>query len=126
MGKTALSRREQLGIKTRSITRPVRLLSGGNQQKVVVAKWLETKAQVLFFDEPGLTAFRDGGAPIDRERATDLLSGALAAPTCVVGVHVCGAGDLRIALDAGPKILGVEVGASSRDIRLRGDVTIPG
>jgi ribose transport system ATP-binding protein len=50
--KTALSRREQLGIKTPSITRPVRLLSGGNQQKVVVAKWLETKAQVLFFDEP--------------------------------------------------------------------------
>ncbi len=50
--KTALSRQEQLGIKTPSIQRPVRLLSGGNQQKVVVAKWLETKAQVLFFDEP--------------------------------------------------------------------------
>jgi ABC-type sugar transport system ATPase subunit len=50
--KTALSRRDQLGIKTPSITRPVRLLSGGNQQKVVVAKWLETKGQVLFFDEP--------------------------------------------------------------------------
>ncbi len=50
--KTALSRRDQLGIKTPSITRPVRLLSGGNQQKVVVAKWLETRGQVLFFDEP--------------------------------------------------------------------------
>ncbi len=49
---TALARREQLGIRTPSVTRPVRLLSGGNQQKVVVAKWLETKAQVLFFDEP--------------------------------------------------------------------------
>jgi ribose transport system ATP-binding protein len=50
--KIALSRRNELGIKTPSITRAVRLLSGGNQQKVVVARWLETNAQVLFFDEP--------------------------------------------------------------------------
>ncbi|MGH3875280.1 MAG: sugar ABC transporter ATP-binding protein [Pseudonocardiaceae bacterium] len=50
--RTALSRRDQLGIKTPSVTRPVRLLSGGNQQKVVLAKWLETDSRVLFFDEP--------------------------------------------------------------------------
>jgi ABC-type sugar transport system ATPase subunit len=49
---TALSRRDQLVIKTPSIKTLVRLLSGGNQQKVVVAKWLETRSQVLFFDEP--------------------------------------------------------------------------
>jgi ABC-type sugar transport system ATPase subunit len=49
---TALSRRDQLDIKTPSIKTLVRLLSGGNQQKVVVAKWLETRSQVLFFDEP--------------------------------------------------------------------------
>ena len=75
----------------------------------IVAERLPGTELVLFFDEPGLVAFRDGQAPIDRERATDLLSGALAEPTCVVGVHVCGAGELRIALDAGPQILGVEV-----------------
>jgi ribose transport system ATP-binding protein len=32
--------------------RPLKLFSGGNQQKVVMAKWLRTKSQVLLFDEP--------------------------------------------------------------------------
>jgi ABC-type sugar transport system ATPase subunit len=50
--RTALRRREQLTIRTPSIRRRVAVLSGGNQQKVVVAKWLETDARVLFFDEP--------------------------------------------------------------------------
>jgi ribose transport system ATP-binding protein len=44
--------RERLDIRTPSIRRAVRMLSGGNQQKVVVARWLETKARILFFDEP--------------------------------------------------------------------------
>jgi len=30
----------------------VRLLSGGNQQKIVVAKWLLRDCDILFFDEP--------------------------------------------------------------------------
>ncbi|WP_176060806.1 sugar ABC transporter ATP-binding protein [Paraburkholderia sp. BCC1876] len=41
-----------LAIRTPSATQPVRLLSGGNQQKVVIAKWLERDCDVLFFDEP--------------------------------------------------------------------------
>jgi ribose transport system ATP-binding protein len=41
-----------LNIRTPSTTQEVRLLSGGNQQKIVVAKWLARDCDVLFFDEP--------------------------------------------------------------------------
>jgi ribose transport system ATP-binding protein len=49
---TAEARRDELDIRTPSLRRAVEALSGGTQQKVVVAKWLETDARVLFFDEP--------------------------------------------------------------------------
>jgi len=49
----AAHRRDQLDIRTPSLRRRVEALSGGNQQKVMVAKWLETRGRVLFFDEPG-------------------------------------------------------------------------
>lgn len=51
-GEIARRRRDQLNIRTPSIRRRVQVLSGGNQQKVVVARWLETEAKILFFDEP--------------------------------------------------------------------------
>jgi ribose transport system ATP-binding protein len=41
-----------LSIKTPSREQRVQNLSGGNQQKVVLAKWLFTKSKVLIFDEP--------------------------------------------------------------------------
>jgi len=43
---------KKLRIKTPSLNTPVKNLSGGNQQKVVVAKWLARDCDVLIFDEP--------------------------------------------------------------------------
>ena len=43
---------DSLQIKTTSLDVPVNYLSGGNQQKVVLGKWLMTHPRVLFLDEP--------------------------------------------------------------------------
>ncbi len=44
--------RDQLSIRSPNVTIDVGKLSGGNQQKVMLAKWLEIKPRILIFDEP--------------------------------------------------------------------------
>ncbi len=43
---------DSLHIKTTSVRKPVYLLSGGNQQKVIVAKWMCAECELILFDEP--------------------------------------------------------------------------
>lgn len=43
---------ERLKIKTPSQQQEARYLSGGNQQKLIVAKWLDVDSDILIFDEP--------------------------------------------------------------------------
>jgi rhamnose transport system ATP-binding protein len=44
--------RDRLRIRAPSVRVPVAALSGGNQQKVVLSKWLDTRPRVLILDEP--------------------------------------------------------------------------
>jgi ribose transport system ATP-binding protein len=68
---------EQLRVRTPSLEQPVGLLSGGNQQKVVLGKWLARRPRVLIFDEP--TRGIDVGAKSEIYALMDELAGTGAA-----------------------------------------------
>ena len=66
------SYRKKLNIRTPSLNTPVEQLSGGNQQKTMLAKWLNTKPRVLILDEP--TRGIDVGAKAEVHRLVDELA----------------------------------------------------
>ncbi len=63
---------KELRIMTPSPKRIIRFLSGGNQQKVVIAKWLGTDCDILIFDEP--TRGIDVGAKMEIYTLMDKLA----------------------------------------------------
>lgn len=86
----------------------------------LVAARLPRASLVLCFDEPALVRPGAQTEPIvcdlvEREYATDVLSTALAAPACLTAVHVCGRGDVRLALDAGPPLVHFDSGVLDLD-----------
>jgi ribose transport system ATP-binding protein len=64
---------DKLHIVTRSLDHKVEDLSGGNQQKVIIARWLSAKCRLLIFDEP--TRGVDVGAKADIYELMHVLAG---------------------------------------------------
>jgi inositol transport system ATP-binding protein len=64
--------REALSIKTPSLHQLIKLLSGGNQQKVLVSRWLLTEPEILMIDEP--TRGIDVGAKAEIHRLMSRLA----------------------------------------------------
>lgn len=65
--------RDMLSIKAPSLDRQIKYLSGGNQQKVVFAKWLCAESKIYFFDEP--TRGIDVGAKSEMYKIINMLVG---------------------------------------------------
>jgi ABC-type sugar transport system ATPase subunit len=69
--KTAQASVETLGIKTAGVTTAITSLSGGNQQKCIIGRWLLTRPRVLLLDDP--TRGVDVGAKAELYRLMDRL-----------------------------------------------------
>ncbi len=68
---TAMDFRDRLSIRAPTVETPASSLSGGNQQKVVLSKWLDTKPRILILDEP--TRGIDVGAKVEVHHLIDNL-----------------------------------------------------
>jgi ABC-type sugar transport system ATPase subunit len=60
---------QRLAVKTAGLSAPITTLSGGNQQKCIIGRWLQTRPQVLLLDDP--TRGVDVGAKAELYRLID-------------------------------------------------------
>ncbi|MDD2533293.1 MAG: sugar ABC transporter ATP-binding protein [Eubacteriales bacterium] len=102
---------KKLRIKTNSIYKLAGDLSGGNQQKVVIAKWINMKANIFIFDEP--TRGIDVGAKIE---VYNVMNDLIKAGKCVIMIsselpEILGMSD-RVIVMRGGKIM-AEIDCSS-------------
>ena len=74
MRETAQRNIERLGVRTTGPSALARQLSGGNQQKVLFAKWLETNPKAFVMDEPTIGV--DVGAKAEIRAIIDEIAGA--------------------------------------------------
>ncbi|MEG0586273.1 MAG: ATP-binding cassette domain-containing protein, partial [Christensenellaceae bacterium] len=63
---------KSLGVRTANTLQAVESLSGGNQQKVLISRWLERDCEVVLFDEP--TRGIDVGAKQDIYQLLNMLT----------------------------------------------------
>jgi ABC-type sugar transport system ATPase subunit len=129
---------ERLRVRTPSARQPVEALSGGNQQKVVIARWLATKPRLMILDEP--TRGVDVGAKAEIHRLIEqfvreglgvlLISSDLPELLAMSDrVYVMRAGRLVAEL-AGDQIVAAEVmrhaaGATSAFASMPGSIQVP-
>jgi rhamnose transport system ATP-binding protein len=102
----------QLGVKMSALDAPVASLSGGNQQKVALARWLAAKPRVLILDEP--TQGVDVGAKAEIHRLMCELAGRGTALVMISSElpEVLGMSD-RVAVMHAGRVIGVVERASA-------------
>jgi ribose transport system ATP-binding protein len=114
---------ENLGIHTPKLDQKVEFLSGGNQQKVALAKWLCSQSKILILDEP--TRGIDVGAKIEVYRLINELS------KCGVGIillsselpEVLNMSDRILVMSDGSFVGEFKGGEASQEDLLRSTVT---
>ena len=99
---------QSLRIKTPSIDEIVGQLSGGNQQKVVIGKWVNTDAEIFIFDEP--TRGIDVGAKVE---VYNVMNSLVKAGKCVIMIssempEILGMSDRVIVMRGGRVMADVE------------------